>query len=79
MLTGARPVGCQGTEKGRGVDLAKLDGHAASVDAPVALRRALSIGEPDNRRIAGTRAKQTSCELGRKVVANDEFRIDTAV
>ena len=79
MLTGARSVGRQGTKKGRAFDAAKLDSHAARVDLLVTLRPAESIGKPDNGRIAGTGAKQARCELGRKIVANDEFRFDTTV
>src|SRR6266478_3095118 len=79
MLAGARSVRCQGTKKGSRVDAAKLDGHAATIDLLVTLRPADSIGKPDNGRISGTGAKQARCELGRKIVANDEFRFNTSV
>ena len=79
MLTSARPVGRQGTKKDRAFDAAKLDSHAARVDLLVTLPPAESIGKPDNSRIAGTGAKQARCVLGRKIVANDEFRSNTTV
>ena len=79
MLTSARSVGRQGTKKRRAFDAAKLDSHAASIDLLVALRPAVSIGEPDNGRIACAWAEQARCELGRKIVANDEFRLNTSV